>query len=158
MLRRQRVCGHRARLGLVSGFSPILRSGSSLWSRSGGCVTISEVTMRQLPAIRVFQALLGLSALALGVLAYRVQVDNLPQPVYTTEARSLANVAVALAFLVAGLIAWWRRPASRLGPLMIVACFALLSRQMRYSHDEVAFTVFFLLGELGYVLVAHVAL
>jgi signal transduction histidine kinase len=108
--------------------------------------------------IRVFQALLGLSALALGVLAYRMQVDNLAQPVFTTEARSLANVAAALAFLVAGLVAWSRRPASRLGPLMVLTCFALLSRQIRYSHDELWFTLFFLFGEVGYVLVAHVAL
>ena len=108
--------------------------------------------------IRVFQALLGVSAVALGVLAYRMQVDNLPQPVFTTEARSLANVGAGWAFLVAGLVAWSRRPASRLGPLMILACFALLSRQIRYSHDELWFTLFFLLGEVGYVLVAHVAL
>ena len=103
------------------------------------------------------RVVLGLAGLGVGALAYRVQVDNLPEP-YTTPGRALATVAVAWAFLVAGLVAWSRRPGNRLGPLMVVTCFALLARQFRYSHEELAFTLFFLLGEVGYVLVGHVAL
>ena len=57
-----------------------------------------------------------------------------------------------------GLVAWRRRPDNRLGPLMVATCFALLARQLRYSHDELAFTIFFLLGELGYALYVHVVL
>ncbi len=41
---------------------------------------------------------------------------------------------------------------------MVATCFALLARQLRYSHEALAFTVFFALGELCYVLVAHTAL
>ena len=50
---------------------------------------------------------------------------------------------LAWAFLAAGLVAWSRRPGNRLGPLMVASCFALLLRQLRYSHDALAFTVFF---------------
>jgi signal transduction histidine kinase len=60
-------------------------------------------------------------------------------------------------FLLAGLIAWRRRPENRLGPLMIVTCFALLAHQFRYAHDPLTFTVFFVFGEVGYALFAHVA-
>ena len=89
-------------------------------------------------------------ASSLGVLAYQVQVDNLPEP--TTALRPcVATVVAAWSFLVAGLVAWLRRPENRLGPLMVATCFALLARQFRYSHDPLAFTVFFLVGELGYV-------
>jgi signal transduction histidine kinase len=102
-------------------------------------------------------ALVGAAGIALAVAAYRVQVDNLPEP-FTTPGRATATVVPALAFLVAGLVAWRRRPGNRLGPLMLLACFLLLARQFRYSHDALAFTTFFLLGELGYVLVATVAL
>jgi signal transduction histidine kinase len=108
-------------------------------------------------APRVLLALVGACGIALGVLAYQVQVDNLPDD-FTTTARSLASVGTAWAFLLAGLVAWSRRPGNRLGPLMLAAGFALLARQLRYSHDELVFTVFFLVGELAYVLVAHVAL
>ena len=94
------------------------------------------------------------AGVALGVLAYEVQVDALHSP----DDRAVAQVAVGLSFLLAGLIAWWRRPANRLGALMVAAGFALLLRQLRYSHDALAFTVFFALGDLGYALVAHSAL
>ena len=70
--------------------------------------------------------------------------------------RSCGSVAAAWSFLFAGLVAWMRRPQNRLGPLMVAACFALLARQFRYSHNELAFTVFFVLGELGWALFAHV--
>jgi signal transduction histidine kinase len=101
------------------------------------------------PRLAVLLAGLGLAALA-----YRVQVDDL----HSTPGRALAAVSVGLAFLVAGLAARTRQPANRLGTLMVLAGFALLARQLRYSHDAATFTVFFALGELGYALVPHVAL
>lgn len=94
------------------------------------------------------------AGVALAVLAYEVQVDSLHSP----DDRAVAQVAIGLSFLLAGLIAWSRRPANRLGALMVAAGFALLLRQLRYSHDALAFTVFFALGDLGYALVAHSAL
>ena len=41
---------------------------------------------------------------------------------------------------------------------MVATGFALLLRQLRYSHDAFAFTFFFLLGDLGYALLAHTVL
>jgi signal transduction histidine kinase len=100
-------------------------------------------------------ALVAAAGLALGVIAYRAQVDNLA---VTTTARSMASVAAGWTFLVAGLIAWQRRPGNRMGPLMLAVAFALLARQLRYSHDPLAFTTFFLLGELPYALFVHTVL
>ena len=96
-------------------------------------------------ATRITLALLAVAGVVLGVLAYQVQVDNLPEPL-TTSGRAIATVVAAWSFLVAGLVAWLRRPNNRLGPLMVATCFALLARQFRYSHDPLAFTVFFLGG------------
>jgi signal transduction histidine kinase len=105
---------------------------------------------------RLVTAALAASGVVLGVLAYRVQMDNLLEQ--TTTLRAFASVAAAWSFLVAGLVAWRRRPGNRLGPLMVATCFALLCRQFRYSGDPLAFTVFFALGEVAWALVAHVAL
>jgi signal transduction histidine kinase len=102
---------------------------------------------------RGIQIGLAASGVVLGVLAYRVQIDNLGR--FTTPGRSLAIVAVGWSFLLAGLVAWSRRAGNRVGPLMIAAGFALLFRQLRYSHDPLLFTAFFALGHLGYGLVAH---
>jgi len=100
--------------------------------------------------------LVVLAGIALGVVAYNVQIDNLGSG--TTSFRAASTVLAAWAFLAAGVATWSRRPRNRLGPLMVAACFALLARQFRYSHDALAFTTFFALGELGYALVAHTAL
>ncbi len=108
--------------------------------------------------MRVARIALGVAGLALGLVAYRVQIDNLEPLGLTTPARAMASVAAGWAFLFAGLAAWSRRTRNPLGPLMIATGFALLFRQFRYSHDPLAFTTFMLLGELGYALVAHIAL
>ena len=105
---------------------------------------------------KVALGLIAAAGIALGLVAYDVQIDNLGP--YTTSSRSMAIVAVAWAFLFSGLIAWSRRPRNRVGPLMVATGFALLMRQLRYNHDAALFTVFFLLSELAYALVAHVTL
>src|SRR6266511_2292448 len=103
-----------------------------------------------------FRLLLVLVAAAvLGVIAYRVQIHNLDVRIhgrgpFTTPARASAIVIFGFLFVVAGLVAWRRRPDNRLGALMTVAGFALLLRQLRYSHEPVLFTVFFPVGELSY--------
>ena len=91
---------------------------------------------------------------ALGVVAYRVQVHD----AYSPTERAAAIVAAGWAFLVAGLVSWARRPGNRLGPLMVATAFALLARQLRYSHDSGLFTVFFALGVVSYALIGHSAL
>ena len=90
---------------------------------------------------------------ALGIVAYRVQVDAHHQ-----SDHALAVVAIGWSFLAAGLVAWQERPANRIGPLMVLTGFALLARQLRYSQDALLFTVFFIFGDVGYAMVGHSAL
>lgn len=101
---------------------------------------------------------IGLVTLSIGVayVAYRVQIDHLGA--YTTRGRSLAIAAVGVAFVAAGAIAWSKRYRNRLGPLMIVTGFALFARQLRYTHNEFLFTIFFPLGDVSYAMAGHVAL
>jgi signal transduction histidine kinase len=102
---------------------------------------------------RWIQIGLAIVGVALGVVAYRMQMDNVPT---TTSLRSWGSVAAAWSFLLAGLVAWMRRPQNRLGPLMVATAFALLARQFRFSHDELVFPVFFPVGEFSWALFAHV--
>jgi len=106
--------------------------------------------------MRLARAAIAVGGLVLAVAAYRAQVDNLPVP--GERGRAIAIVAIGLSFLVAGLIAWARRRGNRLGPLMVVAGLALLLRQLRYSHNSTLFTLCFLVGDLSYAVVGHVAL
>jgi signal transduction histidine kinase len=94
------------------------------------------------------------AGVALGVVAYSVQVDDLFSP----EERAFAIVLVAWSFLFSGVVVSLKRPASRFGPLMIVAGFALLARQLRYAHEALLFSVFLVVGDLAYAVVGHVIL
>jgi signal transduction histidine kinase len=106
------------------------------------------------PGSRRWLALgLGGASIALGVAAYRVQVDN-----FSPHSWAAASVTVGWAFVLAGTAAWLRRPANRLGPLMLAAGMAYLARQLRYSQDALLFTVFFLLGDLCFALLGHAIL
>jgi signal transduction histidine kinase len=109
--------------------------------------------------VRLRALLIVVAAAVLAVIAYRVQMHNLGVTIrghtFTTPARSAAVVTGAMLFVFAGLVAWLRRRGNQLGPLMMAAGFALLVRQLRYSHDPVLFTVFFPVGELSFWVVAH---
>jgi len=95
------------------------------------------------------------AALALGVIAYRQQLDGI---LGNTPTRALGTLAYAWAFVAAGLVAWSRRAGNRLGPLLVVVGFAMLLRQLRYSFDPFAFTVFYGFGDLPYALFTHAVL
>jgi signal transduction histidine kinase len=90
----------------------------------------------------------------LGILGYGALVDHAQQP----PAEAAAHIAVAWIFLVAGLIAWTRRPQNRIGPLLTAAGFALLVRRLQYSESSAVFTAAYSLGELSNVFIAHAVL
>jgi signal transduction histidine kinase len=102
---------------------------------------------------RVSALLFAAAGVALGIAAYRTQTHA-----QHSAHHAAAQLAVGWAYLVAGLVAWRRRPENRIGALMLLTAFALLARQLRYSDDALLFTVFFILGDVGYALVGHSAL
>jgi signal transduction histidine kinase len=110
--------------------------------------------MRSLSGARACRLALALTAIVLGVIAYRVQIHDLQSPHNWAK----ASVVAAWTFVFAGLVAWLYRPGNRLGPLMVVTGFALIVRQFRYTNDPLGFTTFFAVSELSYALVAHTAL
>jgi signal transduction histidine kinase len=101
---------------------------------------------------RVLGIVLIVGGAALGVAAYHAQTAALTSP------HAAAQVAIGSAFLLAGIVAWARRPANRMGRLMVLTGIALLARQLRYSDNAFLFTVFFVFGDVGYALVGHSAL
>ncbi|HSE81466.1 MAG TPA: hypothetical protein VLA87_07180, partial [Gaiellaceae bacterium] len=62
--------------------------------------------------------LAGCAAAGFSVLSALTR-DHVREP----EVQAALVVWVVLAYVLAGVIAWWRRPESRLGPLMVAAGF-----------------------------------
>src|SRR3989440_4620843 len=99
--------------------------------------------------------MLAVGGAAFGVYGYHILRHDL----HSSVPNALASIAVAWTFLAAGIVAWARRPASRVGPLMALVAFCLLERKLQYSHESAQFTFGFLFGELGVtVAFAHAVL
>src|SRR5437867_2619076 len=48
---------------------------------------------------------------------------------------------ITLPYILSGVIAWWRRPQSRLGPLMVAAGFATFLSTLQWTSSDVPFTL-----------------
>jgi signal transduction histidine kinase len=48
---------------------------------------------------------------------------------------------ITLPYILAGLIAWWRRPDSRFGPLMVAAGFAMFLSSLQWANEAVPYTI-----------------
>jgi signal transduction histidine kinase len=65
---------------------------------------------------------------------------------------------ITVSYIFSGLVAWWGRPTSRLGPLMIVAGFVMFVTTLAWSENAIAFTVGQALDVVAPVLFLHVFL
>jgi signal transduction histidine kinase len=65
---------------------------------------------------------------------------------------------IALSYAVSGLVAWWHRPANRIGPLMVLTGFATLGSTLYWSANAVLHTVGVALDLVVLVLIVHVFL
>ncbi len=54
---------------------------------------------------------------------------------------ALLSIWLTLSYVFCGLIAWWRRPASRFGPLMVVAGFTNYLTTLSWTTNELTFTI-----------------
>jgi signal transduction histidine kinase len=94
------------------------------------------------PALRAALVVVGV---LFGLYGYHLLRADLHSPVPD----AIASIAVAWAFLFAGIVAWARRPMSRMGVLMVALAFWLLLRKLQYSHESFQFTFGFLFAEVG---------
>ena len=65
---------------------------------------------------------------------------------------------IALSYSVSGLVAWWHRPANRIGPLMVLTGSVTLASTLYWSDNAVLHTVGVALDVMVLVLIVHVFL
>lgn len=65
---------------------------------------------------------------------------------------------ITISYVVCGLVAWWRRPANRFGPLLIIAGFVNFLSTLSWSSRDVLYTLGQALDLLPPVLFLHVFL
>jgi hypothetical protein len=62
---------------------------------------------------------------------------------------------ISLSYACCGLLAWWRRPDNRIGPLMIIVGFSTLASTLIWADNAVLHTVGLALDLLPLVLILH---
>jgi signal transduction histidine kinase len=72
--------------------------------------------------------------------------------------RSLLVGWIVVPYVVSGILAWWRRPASRLGPLMLATGFAIALAPLQWVDQPVLFSIGHLFDMLPAALFLHVFL
>ena len=65
---------------------------------------------------------------------------------------------IVIPYVVSGILAWWRRPASRLGPLMVATGFAMAITPLQWSDQPLVYSVGHLFDMLPAALFLHVFL
>jgi signal transduction histidine kinase len=89
---------------------------------------------------------------ALVALAYAS--DHVPEP----GIRAALLDWIVLPYILAGVVAWWRRPESRFGPLMVAAGFVMFLSGLQWSNAALPYTVGLTFDLLPAVLLLHVFL
>jgi signal transduction histidine kinase len=65
---------------------------------------------------------------------------------------------IVVPYVLAGLVAWWRRPESRFGPLMVAAGFVMFLSGLQWSNQALPYTLGLLFDLAPAVLFLHVFL
>ena len=73
-------------------------------------------------------------------------------------ALAVLGLVIGWSFAGAGLVAWWRRPDNRTGPLMVAAAFAWFGSGLSVADDEVLYTTGLTMDALFPVVVGHLLL
>jgi signal transduction histidine kinase len=105
------------------------------------------------PSLLLAIALAGCAAAAFTVVS-ALESDYLSEP----GLRAAFAVWVILPYIFGGLIAWWRRPENRFGPLMILAGFGTVLTMLGWSNVDVLHTIGQTLNFLPPILFLHVFL
>jgi signal transduction histidine kinase len=72
--------------------------------------------------------------------------------------RAFLTAWIVIPYALSGMLAWWRRPASRLGPLMLATALAMALTSMQWSSQPIVHSVGNLFDMLPAALFLHVFL
>jgi signal transduction histidine kinase len=97
-------------------------------------------------------------AAAASSLAFALTNDGIGRDLGEPLVHASLSVWITLSYVLCGLLAWWHRPASRFGPLMVVAGFVNYLTTLMWTSSDVAFTAAQTLDFVPPILFLHVFL
>src|SRR4051794_9185001 len=115
-------------------------------SRPEGALAVAVAGLAPAPQLRVSRtpspvlvAALALAGIAAATASFALALANEQVPEPGLQAALMAWMT--LPYVFGGLVAWWRRPDSRLGPLMLAAGFAIFISSLAWAEHALPFTI-----------------
>src|SRR3954467_8188020 len=110
---------------------------------SAAFAPIADLRPARAPPRSLVLASIGAAGLAAAGISFTLAVisDAFAGDLGTPLVVALLTVWLTLSYILCGLIAWWRRPASRFGPLLIAAGFTNFLASLVWSTNDVLFTI-----------------
>lgn len=102
----------------------------------------------------VWAVAVAAAGVVVGSLVITLASEELDQP----GLRAFLTVWIVVPYAVGGMLAWWRRPGSRLGPLMLATGLTMAVTTLQWSSQPVVHSVGNLLDMLPAALFLHVFL
>jgi hypothetical protein len=126
----------------------------------GASSRIAQIPFRSLAALPASRlaALAAIAVAGVAAAATTLALGLTNDEVDHVAIRVFLNDWITLNFIGAGLIAWWRRPDSRFGPLMVAAGFVNFLATLDWASAAVPYTIGVALDLLAPVLFLHVFL
>ena len=116
-------------------------------ARHAACQEEAEV--ENVVRLAVWPAVLGVAVCTAALIA----MSDVPDSPGWAAALTLA---VGLSWSVIGLVQWLRRPANRIGPLMVLFGFTWFAGRLTYTDPPALYTVGLFLGALFFAVLGHV--
>ena len=103
-------------------------------------------------------ALWAIAVAGLGIIAGTLVLTLASDQLGTQGLRSLLVGWIVIPYVVGGILAWWRRPTSRLGPLMLATGFATALAPLQWVEQPTVYSIGHLFDMLPAALFLHVFL
>jgi len=103
-------------------------------------------------------ALWAIVVAGLGIIAGTLVLTLASDQLGTQGLRSLLVGWIVIPYVVGGILAWWRRPTSRLGPLMLATGFATALAPLQWVEQPTVYSIGHLFDMLPAALFLHVFL
>ena len=103
-------------------------------------------------------ALWAIAVAGLGIIAGTLVLTLASDQLGTQGLRSLLVGWIVIPYVVGGILAWWRRPTSRLGPLMLATGFATALAPLQWVDQPTVYSIGHLFDMLPAALFLHVFL
>jgi signal transduction histidine kinase len=124
-------------------------------SPSPGSTTTAALDLKRAPRVWMLWAIaVASTGVVIGSLILALASDQLDLP----GLRAFLIGWIVIPYVVSGILAWWRRPASRLGPLMVATGFGMAITPLQWSDQPLVYSIGHLFDMLPAALFLHVFL